>query len=100
MQVDQLTDSSAIAYIRITDKKYSLLEASGKYTGMQPIYDGSYSQLGYGETRDRLASYFLDGKDIDMWDDYVYYIKGKEVIVPVSIDGKLVGYIFRGVIER
>ena len=98
LEVDTLRDSSAIAYIRVSDNKYEMIEASGKYTGSQTFLNG-HNQFLY-ESAPVLEKYFLEDTDIPLWDNYLWFIPGKEVIVPVAIDGKTVGYIFRGVIEK
>lgn len=102
MQVDQLKDSSAIAYIRYQEGDYELIEASGKYTQKQSLIDPSnYSQFSYSlEKRTELNQYLKGEKQIDRWQDFMYYIPGKEVVVPVSINDNTIGFIFRGVIEK
>lgn len=99
MGVDRLTDSSAIAYAKVENQAYELIEASGKYNQKQTFSDNYYSHFGYGSNRDDLIKFFNENKSIPMWADYISYIGGKEVIVPVDIDKKRIGYIFRGVIE-
>ena len=99
--VSGLKDSSAIAYLRVKDGQYEVLEASGKFNGRQDLNSNSYGrQLTYRQKqKDAIHSYLIDKKPIPMWDDYIQYIPGKEVIVPVKIDG-VDAYIFRGVLER
>jgi hypothetical protein len=97
--VNQLQDPSAIAYLRLKDSGYELLQASGSYAQSSSLTD--YGQLSYrDEVRADLAKYFQKHQPILMWQDFVPYIDGKEVLVPVVIDGQTIGYIFRGVIER
>lgn len=102
--VDQLKDSSAIAYIKVTGDKYELIEASGKYNEIRDIKN-SYSHFSYryynNSDKGNLYDFFVMNKSISMWDDYIRFIPFKEVIVPVVLDGdKTVGFIFRGVIEK
>ncbi len=101
-QVEQLKDSSAIAYVKVAGGYYSLLTASGDYTKSDLPKNGySYNLFAYNdEIRSDMMQYFENGKYIVMWQDFIPYIPGKEVIVPVNIEGKSIGYIFRGVIER
>lgn len=92
-------DSSAIAYIRFPNGKIEIIEASGKYDPPQTPQD-AYQLSWQPEKRTALTEYFAQGKSIPMWDDYISYIPGKEVIVPVKSNNQIIGYIFRGVIER
>lgn len=100
--VDSLKNSSAIAYVRYIDGVYSLLEASGKYNEPRSMADtNAYNHFSYDqEIRQNINSYFSSRQEIDRWQDFISYIKGKEVLVPVVIENQKIGYIFRGVIER
>ncbi len=102
LDVNQLKDSSAVAYVRITNGDYELIEASGKYNQLRSLHDGQpFSHFSFDDTvRNDLANYLLKQQPILMWQDFIMYTGGKEVIVPVVVDNKTVGYIFRGVIER
>jgi hypothetical protein len=100
--VDTLKNSSAVAYVHYNNGSYSLLEASGKYNELRSLSDNnSFNHFGYKqELRQNINNYFATGTDIDRWQDFISYIDGKEVLVPVMIDNQNIGYIFRGVIER
>lgn len=98
LDVDSLHDSSAIAYIRVLDKKYEMIEASGKYTGSRPFINAR-NQFNYDAIPD-LEKFFSENAQISLWHDYLWFIPGKEVMVPVEIDDETVGFIFRGVIEK
>lgn len=100
--VDSLKNSSAVAYVHYDNGSYSLLEASGKYNELRSLSDSnSFNHFNYKqELRQSVNNYFATGEDIDRWQDFINYIDGKEVLVPVVIDNQKIGYIFRGVIER
>lgn len=102
--VETLKNSSAIAYLAVRDKSVAFLEASGKYHPYASVADNYAFSYGSGwgsDTRLLLNEYLTQGKPLPtLWWDYISYIPGKEVIVPIDIDGVRVGYIFRGVIER
>lgn len=101
--VETLKNSSAILYLAVQGKTVVMIEASGKYHPPSSIIDDYTFAYGHwGDTPDvDLQDYFLHNKPLrTMWWDYINYIPGKEVVVPVEIDGQRVGYIFRGVIER
>lgn len=102
LRADTLTDSSAIAYVVIDNDHYQLIEASGKYNQRRSLYESYlYNHFGYDETtKVDLVRYLTQGTDILKWQDFINYIPGKEVIVPIDLDGDTVGYVFRGVIER
>lgn len=102
MGVEQLKDSSAIAYVKVVDGSYSLLTASGDFT-KSDLSKNRYSStlFSYNDTiRSDLMQYFETGKEIVLWQDFIPYIPGKEVVVPVKSQNMIKGYIFRGVIER
>lgn len=101
--VESLKNSSAILYLAVQGRMVVSLEASGKYHLPSSIEDCCvFSSGDWGNTpKLNLKEYFLNGKPLPtMWWDYINYIPGKEVVVPIDIDGVRVGYIFRGVIER
>jgi hypothetical protein len=104
--VETLKNSSAIAYLAVRDKSVAFLEASGKYHPYASVTDNNYTfsyggSFGSSDTRLALSEYLTRGKPLStLWWDYINYIPGKEVIVPIEIDGVRVGYIFRGVIEK
>lgn len=101
--VESLKNSSAIAYLAIQGRNVILIEASGKYHPPAVVPDQYiFSRGNWGEnTYLELNEYLTQGKEISsLWQDFISYIPGKEVLVPVEIDGIRVGYIFRGVIER
>lgn len=102
MQVSTLPDSSAIAYVKITNDSYELIEASGKYNESRSIFETNrYNHFSYNATiKQDLARYFKDQAEIQRWQDFINYIGGKEVIVPIRVDEQPIGYVFRGVIER
>lgn len=101
--VESLKNSSAIAYLTVQGRNVVLIEASGKYHPPTVIPDQYiFSRGRWGKnTYLELNEYLTQGKEIqEFWQDFISYIPGKEVLVPVDIDGIRVGYIFRGVIER
>lgn len=98
LEVDTLRDSSAIAYVRVSDNTYEMVEASGKYTGRKLLKNAA-NQFLY-DSVSSLEKYFFEDADIPLWDDYLWFIPGKEVIVPVMRNNETIGYIFRGVIEK
>lgn len=101
--VESLKNSSAIAYLTVQGRNVVLIEASGKYHPPAVIPDQYiFSRGHWGEdTYLELNEYLTQGKEMQkFWQDFISYIPGKEVLVPVDIDGLRVGYIFRGVIER
>ncbi len=104
ISLEHVRNSSAIAYVWIKDERVAVLEASMKYnplTRIEDAYQFSYGRYNEGvSNRIKLRDYFLHNAPISLWDDYIGYIPGKEVIVPVEIDGQRAGYIFRGVIEK
>jgi hypothetical protein len=95
----QTRDTSAIAYLRFADGKIDLIEASGNYFPPKE-YQQNHKLSGSNEKKALLFRYLSEGQAIPMWDDYINYIPGKEVIVPVESNGQKIGYIFRGVIEK
>lgn len=98
LNLDELKDSSAVAFLRMRDDtQYALIEASGTYRYYRTS-DNAYFLSWQG--RDDLIKYLVHGQEITMWNDFINYIPGKEVIVPVEYDGQVYGYIFRGVIEK
>lgn len=102
MHVNALPDSSAIAYVKITNDTYELIEASGKYNESRSIFETNrYNHFSYeAGIKQDLARYFKDHSTINRWQDFINYIGGKEVIVPIQVDDQPIGYVFRGVIER
>lgn len=101
--VESLKNSSATAYLTVQGRNVVLIEASGKYHPPAVIPDQYiFSRGRWGKnTYLELNEYLTRGKEISsLWQDFIGYIPGKEVLVPVDIDGIRVGYIFRGVIER
>lgn len=96
--VDRLTDSSSIAYVRVRDDSFEVLEASGKYSSPRKLHTNGSNHFRYDKA-DVLASLFFEEDAVPMWDDYIWFISGKEVVVPVVYEGRTLGYIFRGVIE-
>lgn len=100
--VNSLKDSSAIAYLRYEDGHYELIEASGKYNKKRTVMNSQdFSHFNYDqEKRTELNNYLENNIDINRWQDFIQYISGKEVLVPVVVDKQTIGYIFRGVIER
>lgn len=102
MNVDSLQDSSAIAYVKITNGTYELIEASGKYNQGRSIFDTqNYNHFSYDQhIKQDIADFTTDRKPITRWQDFINYISGKEVVVPLEKDKTTIGYIFRGVIER
>jgi hypothetical protein len=101
--VEALKNSSAVAYLAVQGHNVVLIEASGKYHPSAPLTDQYiYSRGRWGEnTYLELNEYLTQGKELSgFWQDFISYISGKEVLVPVDIDDLRVGYIFRGVIER
>lgn len=102
MHVNALPDSSAIAYVKITNDNYELIEASGKYNESRSIFETNrYNHFSYDTTiKQDLARYFKDQSKINRWQDFINYIGGKEVIVPIEVDDQPIGFVFRGVIER
>lgn len=100
---EPLKNSSAIAYLAVQNRNVILIEASGKYHPPAVVPNQYiFSRGNWGEnTYLELNEYLTQGKEISsLWQDFISYIPGKEVLVPVEIDGIRVGYIFRGVIER
>ena len=100
--VETLKDSQSAAYLAVRGQNVILIEASGKYHPPAPLADQYiYSRGRWGEnTHLELNEYLTKGKELSSyWKDFIGYIPGKEVLVPVDIDGVRVGYIFRGVIE-
>lgn len=101
--VESLKDSQSAAYLAVRGHNVILIEASGKYHPPSPLADQYiYSRGRWGEnTHLELNEYLIKGKELSSyWKDFIGYIPGKEVLVPIDIDGARVGYIFRGVIER
>ena len=101
--VESLKDSQSATYLAVRGQNVILIEASGKYHPPAPVADQYiYSRGRWGEnTHLELNEYLTKGKELSsIWKDFIGYIPGKEVLVPVDIDGVRVGYIFRGVIER
>jgi len=101
LNVQVLRDHSSIAYVRFDDGHYQLLEASGKYNGRRPLTGGSYfPHFSYNERMMRDVLELSAGAQIkNYWQDFINYIPNKEIAVPIEIEGEIVGYIFRGVIE-
>lgn len=102
MRVSELPDSSAIAYVKISNDNYELIEASGKYSQIRSIFETNlYNHFSYDTTvKQDLARYFKDHTEILRWQDFINYIGGKEVVVPIQVNKQPIGYVFRGVIER
>lgn len=101
--IESLRDSQSTAYLAVRGHNVILIEASGKYHPPAPIADQYiFSRGRWGKnTYLELNEFLTQGKEISsLWQDFIGYIPGKEVLVPVEIDGIRVGYIFRGVIER
>lgn len=101
--VESLINSSAIAYLTVQGRNVILIEASGKYHPPAIITDQYiFSRGHWGENPYiELNEYFTQEIKLSKhWQDFISYIPGKEVLVPVEIDGTRVGYIFRGVIEK
>lgn len=101
--VESLKDSQSTAYLAVRGHNVILIEASGKYHPSAPIADQYiFSRGRWGKnTYLELNEFLTQGKEISsLWQDFIGYIPGKEVLVPVETDGIRVGYIFRGVIER
>jgi len=101
--VESLKDSQSAAYLVVRGHNVILIEASGKYHPPAPLADQYiYSRGRWGEnTHLELNEYLTKGKQLSgYWKDFIGYIPGKEVLVPIDIDEVRVGYIFRGVIER
>lgn len=101
--VESLKNSSATAYLTVQGRNVVLIEASGKYHLPAVVPDQYiFSRGRWGEnTSLELNEYLVQGKEMSgFWQDFISYIPGKEVLVPVEIDGVRIGYIFRGVIER
>ena len=101
--VETLKDSQSAAYLAVRGHNVILIEASGKYHPPASLPDQYiYSRGRWGEnTHLELNEYLTKGKELSgYWKDFIGYIPGKEVLVPIDIDGVRVGYIFRGVIER
>lgn len=101
--VESLKDFQSTAYLTVRGHNVILIEASGKYHPPAPIADQYiFSRGRWGKnTYLELNEYLTQGNEISsLWQDFIGYIPGKEVLVPVEIDGTRVGYIFRGVIER
>lgn len=100
--IDQLEKRSlenftATAFARVSNGQIELIEVSGDYhepRSFQNSYDLGYS------SRDDLSKYILDGKKIDRWQDFISYLPGKEVVTPIKINDKIVGYMFQSVIEK
>ena len=97
LELNELTNSSATAFLRIKDERVELIEASGNYRRSSLVRDASY--LNY-QHRDQLSDYLLTGKPMPLWGNYINYLPQKEVVTPVKIQNQVVGYIFRSVIER
>jgi len=101
LEVRELRDSSATAYVRVIGDKYELIEASGLYNEAMLGKFQSYGRFNSdAATKADLIKYLQQNEPILLWQNFIPYIEGKEVIVPVKIDNQLVGYIFRGVIEK
>jgi len=100
MRVDKLKDSSAMAYFKYHDGQCEMITASGEYRGRSPISEFTYSNSFDGNQKAQIIDYFNQQKPMNMWQDFGYFLPGKEVLVPIEIDGQIIGYIFRGVIER
>ncbi len=100
--VSSLKDSSAIAYVVYDNGTYQLIEASGKYNKRESVVNPmNYGHFSYElEKRTELNEYLANAAAMDRWQDFIMYIPGKEVVVPIVIEGQTVGYFFRGVIER
>lgn len=95
--VDSLKDSSAVAYVLVSDSQYQMIEASGKYHLPQDVRNGSQLRFDHW---DELSRYWFQDESIVLWNDFIFYIRGKEVLVPIEIDDQVVGYVFRGVVEK
>lgn len=103
IKVESLKNSSAIAYLAVQGNNVVLIEASGKYHPPASVADQYiFSRGNWGDnTYLELNEYLTQSKQLtNYWQDFIGYIPGKEVIVPIDIDGTRLGYIFRGVIER
>jgi len=88
---DDIKDYSSMMFIALdpTSREVSALQLSGELRTGDMHTDS-----------DRKVRTLLEGNaDQIEWDDYFYQFSNNEVIVPVTIDGKRVGAIVRGVIE-
>lgn len=98
---ESMKDSSAIAYVKFRDNQYELIEASGKYNEKKGTLGINFTHFTYREdVKKELFEYFKTGKGINRWQDFISYLPGKEVVVPVVINDQIQGYMFRGVIEK
>lgn len=97
LQQEELSDFSATAFMRAQDGRIEMIESSGRYH--RPALPRDSYVLGWN-TREELNLHLFQNKKINFWQDFLTYIPGKEVLVPVALDNGIEGYIFRGVIER
>lgn len=100
MQVDKLKDSSSIAYVIFYENNlYQRIEASGKIN-RKGLLEISPVRISSEANKPSLLTLYQSRTEQPEWESYTYYIGGKEVPVPMKINNKVVGYIFRGVVEK
>jgi hypothetical protein len=97
LQQSGVRDFSATAFLRYQNGRFEMIESSGRYHRPTVVHD---SYVMNWDNRKDLELYLAEGKDLSLWQDFLTYVPGKEVIVPVELDNQVKGYIFRGVIER
>lgn len=101
-QLDQLDksalkDSSATAFLRLNKETGStqIIEASGRFHGNQAFNVG----YRFNHTND-LERYIVEGEEINRWQDFLYTLPGKEVVVPIKDNDQVLGYMLLSVIEK
>lgn len=92
---EALKDFSATAYIRVQNGRTQMLEASGRFHGSQEFTNTFRYNM-----RTDIQQYLLEAKEINRWQDFIYFLPSKEVITPVERDGQTLGYILLSVIEK
>lgn len=97
LQQEGVRNFSANVFLRAQDGRVEMIETSGRYH--RPGLPRDSYVLNW-DNREELSLYLTQAKDISLWQDFVTYIPGKEVLVPIELDNGVTGYIFRGVIER
>lgn len=92
-----LTNYSASAFLKVENDTWWLLQASG--TLMKVPNSDSWS-VGDPEKRREITELARHpDRKVELWDNYINYLPGKEVVVPVKIADETLGYIFYSVIE-
>jgi hypothetical protein len=92
---EAIKDFPSTGFLRVQGQNVDLIEASGDYFKSQPI-----KQIYQLSHQDDLEAYLFRGESIRRWNTFLNYMQQRQVIVPIEQNGKVLGYMFIGVIEK